>query len=183
MYAREHDPEPDYSPSDLAVYFAQHGDPAHAARLLEDCASIDVSSLRDDEVADLSTELARRGLILVSEEIPGAPGASLVMAAATCLYCRMDHAAGDHEVCVGATPADELDDSDDTGAQCSSCLHAVQGPPAPYCCAARQKLIEALHGDEAMRIKPCPLCHGTGALSHGLPCDRCSATGVAGVRS
>lgn len=170
--------DPGHSPGETAAFFASRGDPQHAASILRPLMSFRASLLDAYDLSVLRGYLLPLGMVLVDDGC----GDLIADVATSCLYCRTEHAAGDDHGCPGATPADELD-SDDTGSQCASCLHAVQGPPAPYCCQARQKLIEALHGDEAMRIKPCLLCSGTGVLSRGVVCDRCSGTGVAGVAS
>lgn len=137
-------------------------------------------SKRDVRVSDLpaaNAALSTRDLVLVDTETTWA-----VCAADTCPGCSeskpVDEPCSSCAGMSGPAPGDDWPD-EDTGAQCSKCLHAVQGPPAPYCCSARQALIEALHGDEAMRIRQCPLCHGLGQLSHGLTCDRCKGSGVA----
>jgi hypothetical protein len=161
------------SRTEQALWFAGHDDPEHAASLVHQGDAFALRHLTEDEWAALRPHLLRRGMVMVVGD-----GEGFVDYVAVCIWCREPHAADDpHAACAGPVPLNDVDD-DDTAEVCVLCLRAVNGPPT-FCCNGREKLYAALHANTP--IRQCRVCKGIGVLSHGLPCNLCSGTGVAGV--
>jgi hypothetical protein len=160
----------DPSRTEQALFYAERmGDFEHAARLIEAGDVFALCHLTDEEWAGLRVALRRRGLFLVTDETE-----AFVEYLAVCVWCRQEHAADDpHAACAGPVPVDEIDpDSIDTGEACAICLKAKCGPPYPFCCSGRARLIRKVEGTGP--FKACTACHGQG-------CKVCDGTGVAGV--
>lgn len=164
----------EHSRTDLVILFAgRMSDPEHAASLVHQGDAFALRYLEESEWAGLRVHLLRRGMVLVVDDTD-----VFVDWAACCVWCQQTHAADDpHAACAGPVPLDEAGE-DDTAEVCVLCLRAVNGPP-DFCCTGRQKLYATLHGNSP--IRQCRVCKGIGVLSHGLACNLCSGTGVAGV--
>lgn len=167
MLVQRTEQEPDLSTAGLAVFFAGRGDPLHGATLLQPGMSFPVSSLNDYDLSVFRAHLLDLGIVLVDD----GHGELIADVATSCLYCRQEHAVGDHE-CVGASPADEVDE-EETGRMCAICFKAVAGPPFPFCCSGRARLIKKVTGSGP--FKACPACRGKGAEAG---CRVCEGTGV-----
>jgi hypothetical protein len=167
MLVQRTEQEPDFTASELAIFFASHGDPEHAASILRPGMSLRPEGINEYELGVLRGYALSRGIVLVED----GHGELIADEAACCVWCREVHSADDpHAACAGPVPLDEVD-AEETGRMCQICFKAVVGPPFPFCCSGRARLVKKITGPGP--FKACPQCHGQGA-----GCVACEGTGV-----
>lgn len=156
----------DYDRHDAVLGYLRHGLWWQGGSLAEDGDEFPKASLEMDpgDVLIVERALAERGL-----GIADLGGHWLVHSLAVCPNCWEEKPLDlPCSACAAAAPDGDPDVAA-TDEMCAICLRSVAGPPFPFCCSGRARLIKKIEGPGPFRA--CSKCHGQG-------CAACEGTGL-----